>query len=115
MIKSIGSVAVTVSDGEKAAKWYEEKLGFEVRGSEGHWITVAPKGCETVIHLCKTEPLEPGNTGIALYATDVEATYKELKKKGVEFSEELKKESWGTYAMLKDPDGNEYWLLQSGD
>lgn len=37
---------------------------------------------------------------------DVEKTYNELKKKGVEFLEELTTTSWGKYAILKDPDGN---------
>jgi len=115
MIESVGSIAVTVSDAKKAAEWYREKLGFELRDSEGHWMTVAPKGWGTVIHLCQTEELEPGNTGIGLYTKELDATYRELKSKGVEFTQELKREPWGAYAIFKDPDGNEYWLLQSGE
>jgi len=112
MIDSVGSVAVTVSDVKKSAEWYMKKLGFELRESEGHWVTVAPKGWKTVIHLCQRKTLEPGNTGIGLYTRDLEATYGELKSSGVEFTQELKRETWGAYAMFKDPDGNEYWLLQ---
>jgi uncharacterized glyoxalase superfamily protein PhnB len=39
---------------------------------------------------------------------NVERTYFELKRKGVEFSEELTATDWGKYAILKDPDGNEF-------
>lgn len=113
MIESVGSIAVTVSDAKKAVEWYREKLGFELRDSEGHWVTVAPKGWKTVVHLCQRKILEPGNTGIGLYTKDLEATYGELKSRGVEFTQELKSEPWGTFAMFKDPDGNEYWLLPS--
>jgi len=41
-----------------------------------------------------------------------ERTYRELKARGVEFSIEMTKESWGTYATFKDPEGNLLQLLQ---
>ncbi|HEX9566977.1 MAG TPA: VOC family protein, partial [Thermoplasmata archaeon] len=37
------TIALVVSDAKKSAKWYTEKLGFEIREHQGHWITVAPK------------------------------------------------------------------------
>ena len=107
-----GSVAVVVSDGKRSAQWYQEKLGFEVRDSKGHWIAVAPKGAKLVIHLCEGDELEPGNTGIAFYAKDVQKEEETLRKKGVEFTSPTKKESWATNAMFKDPDGNEFWILE---
>ncbi len=39
---------------------------------------------------------------------DVERTYLELKRNGVEFSEELTTTDWGKYALFSDPDGNEF-------
>jgi len=39
---------------------------------------------------------------------DVERTYFELKKNGVEFSEGLTTTDWGKYAILRDPDRNEF-------
>ena len=110
MIKSIMDMAVVVSNAKKSAEWYKEKLGLEVRDNEGHWITVAPKGSSVVIHLCETTPLEQGNTGIAFYVDDLDEAYREMSSKGVEFTTKPKKTEWGTYAMFKDPDGNEFWL-----
>ena len=110
MIKSIMDVAVVVSDGKKSAQWYKEKLGLEVRDGEGHWITVGPKGSNVLLHLCETTPPEKGNTGIAFLVNDLDKTYKELSGNGVEFTTKPKKTEWGTYAMFKDPDGNEFWL-----
>ena len=114
MIQSIIDVAIVVSKAEKSADWYRDKLGLEIRSKEGHWITVAPKGSDVVIHLCEPyegNPLEPGNTGIAFRVDDLDGTYNEFSKKGVEFTVKPTKEEWGSYAMFKDPDGNVFWIM----
>jgi len=112
LIKRISSVAVVVKDGKKAAQWYKSKLGFEVKESEGHWITVAPKGSRgPELHLCESKPLEKGNTGILLFADDLQKTYQELSRKGVKFTRKPKDEGWGEYAMFSDLDGNVFWLM----
>jgi len=116
MISKIGTVAVLVSDAQKAKKWYVEKLGFTVQDDSDHWVAVGPAGSAVGLHLCQMEPLEPGNTGITLLADDLEVTYKALKEKGVEFTRELAPSEWDPnmkYAMLKDPEGNEFWLIAS--
>ena len=113
------TVAVVVPRGPEPAKWYEEKLGFEIGGeTEGHWVVVAPKGRTGEpqgpwrgIHLCEADELEPGNTGILFLTDDMEATVKELKARGVQFTHEITNEPWGTYAMFADPYGNEFWLM----
>jgi len=115
MIKSLADIAVVVSDPEKAAEWYRDKLGMEIRDKEGHWVTVAPKGSDVVLHLCQTTPLEQGNTGIAFYVDDLDQTYKELTGKGVEFTRLPRKSDWGSFAMFKDPDGNEFWIVPAPD
>jgi uncharacterized glyoxalase superfamily protein PhnB len=118
VIERIRSVAVVVSDEKKAMEWYRDRLGFEVQDEMEHWVVVAPRGSPTGIHLCKGEALEPGNCGILFYADDVDATCQELKRKGVEFTRELGKAEWDEnmkYAMFKDPDGNEFWLMPRVD
>ncbi len=113
MIKRVSSVAVVVRDEKKALQWYRSKLGFEVRSRYGHWVTVAPKNSRGfVLHLCNTRPLEKGNTGIAFLVDDLNKTYEDLSKRGVKFTKKPVDEGWGPYAMLKDPDGNEFWLTE---
>jgi uncharacterized glyoxalase superfamily protein PhnB len=51
-----------------------------------------------------------GNTDIFIKSDDKTRTYEELKAVGVEFSTDLTKESWGTYEIFKDPNGNELWM-----
>ena len=58
--------------------------------------------------------MKPGNTGLGICCDDVLKVASQLKKKGVVFTEDVKKEDWGTYGMFKDLDGNEFWLLEGG-
>ncbi len=134
MITDVGSVAVLVYDARKSAEWYHDKLGFEIVGDQGHYVTVKPKGSKAILlHLCEKcdewgNDKPGGQTGIWLRCgesmlrrdekTDalipasgpenVEKTYSELKEKGVEFKTELKTLPWGKCAIFKDPDGNEF-------
>ena len=113
-IVRIMSIPVIVLDTKKAKEWYTEKLGIEVQDEMDHWVVVSPPGSSTGIHLCQNETLEPGNTGILFFDDNVENTCQELKSKGVEFSRDLAKAEWDEnmrYAMFKDPDGNEFWLM----
>ncbi len=133
MITGVGSVAVLVNDARKSAEWYRDKLGFEIVENEGHTVFVKPRASQFILHLCgKCDAWEAdtpgGRTGIWFHCGDftmrkdsesdqlipasnpdeVERTFHELKKRGVEFSEELTSTSWGKYAILKDLDGNEF-------
>jgi lactoylglutathione lyase len=114
MIKRIYSYAVMVRDENRAVRWYTQKLGFKVVDKWKGWKTVAPKGSKNVIHLCqvyKGQGLEPGNQGIGMHTDNLEKTYRQLKKKGVVFTVPPTKEEWGTYAVFRDPDGNEFSLF----
>jgi catechol 2,3-dioxygenase-like lactoylglutathione lyase family enzyme len=107
------TIAIVVSSAAKSAKWYQEKLGFEIREHQGHWITVAPKRENMAFHLCEGfYELEPGNTGISFASKDVKKEEATLRKLGVEFTTPTTKEDWATYAMFKDPDGNEFYILE---
>jgi predicted enzyme related to lactoylglutathione lyase len=46
----------------------------------------------------------------AIACDDVEATYRQLRQRGVQFTGEPQKQPWGTFAKFKDPDGNEFVL-----
>jgi catechol 2,3-dioxygenase-like lactoylglutathione lyase family enzyme len=105
MVSNLLTVAVMVSDAKKSAKWYEEKLGFEISNEDEHWVIARSKKADWMLHLCEGK-LEPGNTGIALYSDDVEKTVADLKSKGVKFDQDYVKADWGGNASFKDPDGN---------
>jgi catechol 2,3-dioxygenase-like lactoylglutathione lyase family enzyme len=118
MIKAVKFVSIPVRDQDKALAFYTEKLGFEVLtdqpfGPGMRWIELKIPGARqgTGIALF-TPPGQEATIGqfqnVSFQVDDVEKTYAELTAKGVEFTQPPKKESWGTSALFKDPDGNTF-------
>ena len=115
------SSAVVVSNRKKAVRWYREKLGLSALADDDeHWTTVGRRGKGGEIHLCekgsKVSPREAGNSGI-LFLTDenIEKLHAKLSKKGVKFTQPPKHFPWGWVAKFRDPDGNVFWLMPTGD
>jgi catechol 2,3-dioxygenase-like lactoylglutathione lyase family enzyme len=111
------SVAVVVASRKKSLEWYTKRLGLDVIESIDHWVTVGRAGKPGVIHLCQTSeydpsiPLERGNTGIQLHVSgDFPEACRAFEANGVKFSSPPKKEEWGWWATVEDPDGNEISL-----
>jgi catechol 2,3-dioxygenase-like lactoylglutathione lyase family enzyme len=118
---TFSSVAVVVSDRKKSLEWYTKTLGLDAVTRMDHWVTVGRKSHERVLQLCPTSeydpsiPLEQGNTGINLHIPgDFFRACVALKANGVKFSSRPKKEEWGSYAAVEDPDGNEITLTRAG-
>lgn len=118
MIKKVGKVGVYIRDQQRALEFYRDKLSFEVRadipmGPDARWIEVAPPGEDTALSLFTPPGLEDriGTFGgIVFECEDVNATYEELKRKGVEFSEPPTDQPGGVMATFQDADGNSFVL-----
>ena len=117
VVPRFSSVAIVVSDRQKAVAWYTEKLGLDRIADSDHWQTVGKKGAPAALHLCQVSefdpkaPLEPGNTGIALVLPgDFVKSCAALEARGVEFASPPTKYDWGWGASIRDPDGNELYL-----
>ena len=124
MIKHVSLTTVYVSNQEQALDFYVNKLGFEVRADDTmgdmRWIQVAPRGAVTTIVLAHgfggwSEEKVGQFTGIGLEADDLEATYRELSSRGVEFTEPPTQQPWGLQSQFVDQDGNGYVLGQTGE
>lgn len=114
---TFASVAVVVSDKQRSLDWYTKRLGLDVLARSEHWVTVGRKGKAGMLHLCQVSeldasmPLEKGNTGILLHLPgDFASACAALASNGVTFSSPAKKEAWGWWAVIEDPDGNEISL-----
>ncbi len=106
-----GDIAIVVKDARASSKWYHEKLGWTVGASDGHWVTVRPRGSAVTFHLCEHRPLERGNTGIGFVTDDLRREVRRLTARGVRFPKGIVHAEWGDFAFFRDPDGNEFWLL----
>ena len=123
----VGYVAVLVRDYDEAKSFYVDKLGFEVRedtvlGDGKRWILLAPPGSsETRILLARAATPEQaarigdqtgGRVFLFLHTDDFWRDYRDMCGRRVEFSEEPRRESYGTVAVFKDLYGNRWELIQ---
>jgi catechol 2,3-dioxygenase-like lactoylglutathione lyase family enzyme len=111
-------VSIPVLDVDRAKRFYNETLGFELImdnqfGEGQRWVQLAPKGAQTAITLVNWFPSMPAGSlkGLVLATDDVEAAYKELLSRGVKFGGALEDAPWGRYATFDDSEGNG-WVLQ---
>jgi uncharacterized glyoxalase superfamily protein PhnB len=132
----IANAQLWVHDQEEALAFYTEKLGMEVRTDvtlpemDGfRWLTVGPPGQEDFSIVLMAIPGEPvmdgatkqqveelmakGFSGTVFLTTeDCQASYEELKARGVEFTEAPEERPYGIDSGFRDPSGNSFRLTQ---
>src|SRR5687767_563600 len=121
MIKQIKFVSIPVADQNRALDFYTEKLGFTIITDQPfddkqRWIELRVPKAETRVVLFTAEGEEKriGSMMPMAYACDdIDKTYEELKKRGVEFDGPPEKQPWGSYAMFKDSEGNKFVISTS--
>ena len=118
MIRGIKFVGIPVRNQDASLQFYTEKLGFKVVtdqpfSEDQRWIELLIPGAESGISLFTPKGHE-NRIGqfqtISFWCDDVFATAKVLKSKGVTFAQGPKNEPWGSIAIFKDPDGNQFAL-----
>ena len=118
MIKAIKFTSIPVRDQNLALEFYTKKLGFQVLtdqpfDGQQRWIELRIPGAKTGVTLFTPQGQEDrvgSFSGLSFECDDVQKTYEELAAKGVEFTKPPKIEPWGTAAIFKDIDGNQFVL-----
>ena len=135
MIK-IANAHLWVNDQDEALAFYTKKLGMEVRidvrmpeMGNFRWLTVGPVGQPDVSIVLMAIPGPPimdadtaeqvrtlmakGFAGTVFLTTDdCQASYEELKGRGVEFSEPPEDRPYGIDSGFRDPSGNSIRVTQ---
>lgn len=118
MITNVKFVSIPTSDQDRALKFWTEQVGFTLMSDqpfsdEQRWIELAVGSSQTRFVLFTPEG-QADRIGSffngALACDDVEATHRQLSERGVEFASPPEKQPWGTFAIFKDPDGNQFVL-----
>src|SRR5215510_2498478 len=130
MIEKLTHAPIVVSDQDKAVEFYTQILGWEKRQDyqqpgRPRWLTVAPKGQELEFILVKGRSKvdlhigpEAGTGGYqwSFQSDDVQRDYEYLKARGVDFNvgdyKEPQKQYFGWSVAFRDPDGNQFLLVQ---
>ena len=132
----LANTQLWVHDQEEALAFYTQKLGMEVRADvtlpelgDFRWVTVAPPGEDEVSIVLMAIPGPPvmdpdtaeqvkdlmakGFAGAVFLTTDdCQASYEELKARGVEFTEAPEERPYGIDAGFRDPSGNSFRLTE---
>jgi uncharacterized glyoxalase superfamily protein PhnB len=132
----IANAQLWVHDQDEALAFYTEKVGMEVRADvtlaemdDFRWLTVGPAGQEDVSIVLMAIPGPPmmdeetteqvhdlvakGFAGTVFLTTDdCQASFEELKGRGVEFSEEPEERPYGIDSGFRDPSGNSLRLTE---
>ncbi len=135
MIK-IANAHMWVNDQDEALEFYTQKLGMEVRidatmpeMGNFRWLTVGPVGQPDVSIVLMAIPGPPimdadtaeqvrtlmakGFAGTVFLTTDdCQASYEELKGRGVEFTEPPEERPYGIDSGFRDPSGNSIRVTQ---
>jgi catechol 2,3-dioxygenase-like lactoylglutathione lyase family enzyme len=136
MLKQLTNTHVWVHDLDEALAFYTEKLGHEVREDvtvpdlgNFRWLSVGVPGQPDVSITLMAVPGPPvfdeetrkqilalvskgAATGLFFSSDDVQATYEDLKSRGVEFQQEPTEQPYGVDAGFRDPSGNSMRVAQ---
>ncbi len=133
---NLSTTQLWVHDQDEALAFYTGKLGMEVRADvtipemgDFRWLTVGPAGQDDVAIVLMAIPGAPvmdaetaeqvrmlmakGFAGTVFLTTDdCQASYEELKARGVEFSEQPEERPYGIDSGFRDPSGNSFRLTE---
>lgn len=116
MVKGIKNMVVFVLDLEKAKHFYKQQLKLPLVQESVAMMEFFPGGGPTLgVALAMhdaAKPLVGRHTGITLVVSDLESLCKELTAAGVSFAEPLEQTPWGKMAVVNDPDGNQFALVE---
>jgi len=120
-LRGISLVCVGTIEQDRAIEFYES-LGFEKRvdepfGGEYRWVEVYPPEGQTGIALAPPppgQPLVPGQTGITLTTSDVDATHAAMKAAGVDVDAEVSRMGEPVPPMFwfRDPSGHTLMVVE---
>jgi predicted enzyme related to lactoylglutathione lyase len=132
----IANAQLWVHDQDEALAFYTKKVGLEVRADitmpemgDFRWLAVGPAGQDDISIVLMAIPGPPvmdadtaeqvselmgkGFAGTIFLGTDdCQASYEEMKKRGVEFTEVPEARPYGIDSSFRDPSGNNIRLTQ---
>ena len=94
---SMKNVVVFVTDLGRAKSFYADQLGLPLAGETQMLLEFFPA------------------TGTTLRVSGIEKLCERLKGSGVTFVEDLEVSPWGKMAVIADPDGNQFALVELPD
>lgn len=101
---------VYADDPDKARAFFRDVLGWPAVDAGGGWLIFKSGASELGVH-----PTDHGTRPhhqISLMCDDIEATVDDLRRRGVEFTQDVRDDGFGLTAMLVVPGGGELMVYQ---
>lgn len=121
----LGMATLVVRDYDEAIAFFVGKLGFKLiedlaQSETKRWVVVeAEGGGQLLLAKAANESQAAvvgnqtgGRVGFFLYTGHFDATYRQLKARGVRFLEEPRSEAYGKVAVFEDLAGNRWDLIE---
>ena len=135
MLTQLTTVQVWVHDQDEALAFYTEKLGLELREDvtvpemgNFRWLSVGVPGQDVSLTLLEVpgppvfdeetrrqvlEVLAKGAAGgLFFWTDDLQTTFEELKRRGVEVTQEPTQQPYGVDAGFRDVSGNQFRISE---
>ena len=127
MNQRLGQISLLVKDYDEAIDYYTNILNFELLedtmlSESKRWVVIKPKGddagCQILLAKASTnEQINAignqtgGRVFLFLYTDDFMRDYNNYLSKGVEFTQPIRQEPYGTVSVFKDLYGNLWDLI----
>lgn len=116
MSVTMKNVVVFVTDLARAKSFYVDQLGLPLAGETQMLVELFP-GSTTTLGIAlalqdEAKALVGRHTGITLQVSGIDKLCKQLQDAGATFIEPLEVSPWGKMAVIADPDGNQYALVE---
>lgn len=119
-ITDVRTVAVTVTDQDRAVAFYSDALGFAKRmdapiGDGLRWIEVAPPGADVSIALTAASADAPagGDTGIRLATSDADIEHDTMRARSVDTDDVLRWPGVPPMFAFRDLDANILYVVEA--
>ena len=111
ILKSLSAVRIFVGDLDRARHFYRDILELSEESVTNDWAVVDLAGKSVIIEKVLADNPEHNLVGrllaVSFKVDDIDAVYRDLRSKGVTFTQQPEKQEWGgTLAFPHDPDGN---------
>ena len=115
MVTGMKNVVVFVRDFDAAKRFYKELLQLPLVQESQAIMEFFPGGVSLGVALAMHDDarkLVGRHTGITLTVKEIDKFCRQLTAAGVQFAEPLETTPWGKMAVVKDPDGNQFALVE---
>jgi catechol 2,3-dioxygenase-like lactoylglutathione lyase family enzyme len=83
--------------------FFKDKLGFDGADVGDGWLIFDMPEADLGVHPTERDGAASGSADISFYCDDIEATVRELKARGVEFTHKVEDRGYGLVTFFKVP------------